>query len=141
MGFLTGTTSGSIFGQQTGSSLFATNSFQQPTSNQSSSGSVHAQIVELVRSGVSDTDVLCNMYSQLPMKEAEKKTQPLSRDTINAFISNAKKNYAPPAGESRKDERLYSFYVAPTHSFDGLNLSSTSGHVSWRSAAAKRDEK
>ncbi|OQV19111.1 putative Nuclear pore complex protein Nup98-Nup96 [Hypsibius exemplaris] len=140
-------TSTGLFGTQTQqpsttSSIFGTTAQQTPqqaaSSQASSGGNIHAQVVEMLRHGVSDTEVLSNMYAQLPGKDVERKPAPLSGATINAFITNAKKNYAPAAGSSRKDERTYNYYVAPSHKVDSSTLG---GVASWRPAAAKRDEK
>lgn len=138
-----GTSAVSPFGQSaSGTSMFGpslSGTQQQSSQQQSSSGNVHAQVVELLRSG-GDTDVLGNMYAQLPLKDIQQKPAPLSRDAINAFISNAKRNYTP-INPSRNEEKQYKYYIAPSSKGNSLSLGSPNGPISWRPASANRDER
>ncbi|XP_055329456.1 uncharacterized protein LOC129582076 [Paramacrobiotus metropolitanus] len=125
----------SVFGQAPsafGTATVPTGSIAQPT------GNVHAQMIEMLKSGGSDTDVLKNLYPQLPVKEVEKKQSQLSRDAINTFIANAKRNYTPVAA---RNEDTYKYYVAPSSKLDTGSMAGPSGLISWRPVGVRRDEK
>lgn len=63
----------------------------------------------------------------------------MSRDAINTFISNAKKNYAITPG--KQEQKSYKYYVAPTSKIEGAGLPGTNWPLSWRPSAAKRDDR